>query len=184
VVAHASEDENLLGAVMLGLLAMDGARGRVRGLFCDRLGGSERSLTTDLLLRAQLPVAGRPDLITPLSVGSEDFMFRRRSKDWLYVYFCSASRAFDAIELWNLRAAGLSVFAFPLTWADKLAGALDQLARTGEVLPVAARRLTEREHRSAREIVAAHHLPLVEPPVFWGRRPAARSSTMATSRSA
>jgi hypothetical protein len=164
----------LLGDVLLGCLTDDPRHAGLRKLLASRLGMWETELEPERLVRSQAHQPGVPELVTPLELGSEEFLFRRRSKSWTYVYFCSQNRTWDCIELWNLRAAGLDVFACPIEWMSELSGVISQLLTSADdVLAVVARRMAPGEIEGVAEIAGAHGVPLVAPPVFWGRSPSA-----------
>lgn len=161
----------LLGDVLLGRLGRHPVQDALAARLRVRLGAKPAALDPDLLVRTQRHVADKPELITPLQLGTEEFLFRRPSRQWSYVYFCSLRRPWDAIELWSLRAAALDVLAIPLEWADVLALPLAEALDGGDVLALAARPLTRRQWDRAAQLIGGRLVPLVDPPVCWGRDP-------------
>ena len=171
-VIHDPSSGLLLGDVLLGHLGPEAAS--LRAELASLLGTESVELDAELAVRAQIAVDGEPTVLTPLEIGTSGVLYRHRARRWRYVYFCSLARAWDAIELWNLRAASLDVVACPLEWLAELEPLLDRLLVGEDVLPLAARRLTASEAATAARLASCHGLPLVPPPVFWSSAPAER----------
>jgi hypothetical protein len=170
VIADGNSD-TLWGDVLLGCLSAHPVHERLKDKLVSRLKATPEGLDPDILVRTQAKIADRPELVTPLTLGSDEFLLGHRAKRWSYIYFCSLRRAWDAVEFWNLRAAGLEVFACPLQWAEEIDSPLQQLLQQTDVLPIAARRLTAREIEQAERRAHAHRLPIIAPPVFWAGNP-------------
>jgi hypothetical protein len=147
-VLHDADAECLLGDVLLGHLGEEGHPRRIRRQLVEQIGTTSVTLDVKLLMRAQADVGGARPLVTPLVLGSEGLMLDAAARVDRYLFFCSATRAWDAIELWNLRAAGREVFALPVEWLDDLGEVVEQLFAGDRVHVVAAQRLTTHERET------------------------------------
>lgn len=111
-VFHAPESSSPLGDALLGRLTGHVLADHVSRSLQSTLGASPKHLTVDLLIRSQVDLQDRPVLTTPLKFGSDRLGVAATPTFFAGVYLCSQS-TWDAIEFWNLRAAGVNVFACP-----------------------------------------------------------------------
>lgn len=169
IAAHKPDGQmGLLGDAVLGRLSTTAAMGRVREKLVADLDAQELELSPELVARAQLEITNRAPLIPALNLEWPEFLYRRRSGRRPLVYLCSERRAWDAIEFWNLRAAGLDVVAVPLRWLERLAQMLAALLSEDEAALIAGRQLSPREHALAAQLAAETEATLTEPPRLGG----------------